>query len=608
MFCPKCGQENVADADFCVRCGVDLSTLTPGRLTGPSDTLSAGRTILAEELRLGKILAGQYRIISEGPLGAGGMGEVWKAEDTELGVAVAVKVLPAQLARDETAMANLRREALIGRQLSHPHICRLYGFHSDGRLKFIVMEYVEGKTLRQLLNERPEGKYTWEELEPIARQLGEALDYAHTVTYRSPDGRTVQGILHRDIKPQNIMVTAAGPSTGSAGSPQAGSGQAKLMDFGIAREIHNSMTQVTGRTSQTPMYASPEQFRGERMTAASDIYSFTAVLYECLAGHPLVSPHGDLSWQILQREWEPLGDQSEAVNALLRAGLARKASERRDTTGGLLYLTLRRDPSRDPAPAILEPPEAELTSAPERCLTLSLDHGVEMKLALIPAGTFPMGSPAGESGRQGNESPQRQVRISAPFYMGIHEVTQAQYAAVMGSNPSHFRGEQNPVESVSHNDAVEFCRKLSGKTGREVRLPTEAEWEYACRAGTIGPFHTGETISTAQANYDGNYIYGNGKKGVFRQKTFPVGSFDANDFGLYDMHGNVWEWCSDWYQDSYSDLPSQAPKGPNTGVIRVLRGGSWLNNPRYCRSAYRNWSAPGVTYFSNGFRVVVSLD
>ena len=176
----------------------------------------------------------------------------------------------------------------------------------------------------------------------------------------------------------------------------------------------------------------------------------------------------------------------------------------------------------------------------------------------------------------------------------------------MGKNPSHFKGAKNPVEMVSWNDAMEFCRNLTAETAMDVRLPTEAEWEYACRAGTTTPFNTGSTISTDSANYNGNYTYRNGRKGVYRQKTMPVGSFAPNAWGLYDMHGNVYERCEDWYGVyHYERSPAADPKGPTSAGRRVLRGGSWSNNPEDCRSANRDPGNPASAGSSNGFRVVM---
>ena len=248
-------------------------------------------------------------------------------------------------------------------------------------------------------------------------------------------------------------------------------------------------------------------------------------------------------------------------------------------------------------------------------LELDLGGGVTVKLVWIPPGEFMMGSPKDERNRlpaileeeAEDEGPQHRVKITQGFYMSVHEVTQEQYQAVMGNNPSKFKGARHPVDFVSWHDAMEFCRRVSSKLGMAVRLPTEAEWEYACRAGTTTPFHFGETISTDQANYDGDRTYGKGREGEDRRKTVPVGSFLANDFGLYDMHGNVCEWCADWYDPNYyRNSPSSNPKGPANGRDRVLRGGSWMGSPGDCRSACRSADIPWSRYGVEGLRVVVA--
>ena len=206
-----------------------------------------------------------------------------------------------------------------------------------------------------------------------------------------------------------------------------------------------------------------------------------------------------------------------------------------------------------------------------------------MEFVRIPGGCFQMGSPKSEEGRYGNEKPVHEVCVDG-FWMGKYEVTQAQWQKIMGSNPSEFKGNSRPVEKVSWNGAQKFISKLSANTGKnppqllpggEFRLPTEAEWEYACRAGTTTPFSFGGTISTDQANYNGNSVYGSGKKGVYRKQTTAVGSFPSNAFGLYDMHGNVWEWCEDTYhKDAYKNHHRQNPLVTSGGSSRVLRGGS----------------------------------
>lgn len=236
--------------------------------------------------------------------------------------------------------------------------------------------------------------------------------------------------------------------------------------------------------------------------------------------------------------------------------------------------------------------------------TVDLGNSVRMELVLIPAGEFVMGSEKGFE----DELPRRRVTLTQPFYLSTYEVTQRQYEQVMGTNPSQFSGARNPVDSVSWADAIAFCEELSARTGLDVRLPTEAQWEYACRAGTDTAFYTGETIWTDQANFNGSYAERDGVNGLYRAKTLPVGSFDPNAFGLYDMHGNVWEWCADRYQGSYEGLATTDPTGPKTGDYRVFRGGAWYDGAAHCRSADRPRTHPGNGGTGlSGFRVMVSL-
>jgi formylglycine-generating enzyme required for sulfatase activity len=232
-------------------------------------------------------------------------------------------------------------------------------------------------------------------------------------------------------------------------------------------------------------------------------------------------------------------------------------------------------------------------------LVLNLARRVSMEFVLIPAGKFLMGSPETETDRASDEGTPREVTISRRFYMGVYEVTQTQYEAVVGSRPSHFRRNANPVESVSWDDAVDFCEVLSAKNGKKVRLPTEAEWEYACRAGTKTRFVSGDYVADL-----GHYAWYEGNSGG---ETRPVGCNRPNAFGLYDMHGNVREWCSDWYDSDANAKEEVDPAGPNMGTHRVVRGGSWDRSPWYCRSAHRGGFDPGCRTGSIGFRVVVEV-
>ena len=257
----------------------------------------------------------------------------------------------------------------------------------------------------------------------------------------------------------------------------------------------------------------------------------------------------------------------------------------------------------------------------------------------IQGGTFIMGSPADEPDPMDRERSQHKVTISG-FYMGKYEVTQKEYQEVMGRNPSHFKGDNLPVEKVNWYNAVEYCNMRSQKEGltpaytidknqkdpnntagwdklkwtvtwnknaNGYRLPTEAEWEYACRAGTKTPFNTGNNITTDQANYDGNYPYNNNAKGEDREKTTPVGSFAPNPWGLYDMHGNVQELCWDWYDD-YKDEAQTDPEGAVCGDARVVRGGSWLYGASSTRSGRRGYTTTDSRFNDIGLRLARTIN
>ncbi|MFY7807206.1 MAG: formylglycine-generating enzyme family protein [Limnoraphis robusta] len=260
-----------------------------------------------------------------------------------------------------------------------------------------------------------------------------------------------------------------------------------------------------------------------------------------------------------------------------------------------------------------------------RYFTENLGDGIGLDMVLIPGGTFVMGAPEDEPESRENERPQHEVTLK-PFYMGRYVITQAQWRVIanypqiereLNPNPSQFKGDNRPVERVRWEDTIEFCKRLSAKTGREYKLPSEAQWEYATRAGTQTPFHFGETITTDLANYRGIDddlitislgLYGKGTQGKYREQTTEVGSFPPNNFGLHDMHGNVLEWCEDHYHNSYQGAPIDGTDwtdqdGRNTD--RVLRGGSWNNAPGDCRCGYRNYDMRHDYIYSNvGFRIV----
>ncbi len=269
--------------------------------------------------------------------------------------------------------------------------------------------------------------------------------------------------------------------------------------------------------------------------------------------------------------------------------------------GAAVVFGLAPAPGNPPLSPTTQPRGTRSADLP-KTLTLDLGAGVKMEMVIIPAGEFVMGSPNNERGRLEVEGPQHRVRITESFYLGMYEVTQAQWQAVMGSNPSQFKsGGDFPVEMVSWNDCQAFCRKLSLRAEHKVRLPTEAEWEYACRAGTTTVYSFG-VDDGALADYAW-FAHNSGKQ------THAVGQKRPNAWGLYDMHGNMWEWCNDWYSaDYYSRSPVANPRGPTSGNARVQRGGSWTDVAHYVRSAIRIYGPPDVLRAHNGFRLALDSD
>ena len=269
-------------------------------------------------------------------------------------------------------------------------------------------------------------------------------------------------------------------------------------------------------------------------------------------------------------------------------------------------------------------PKLNIIRTPGRnpCFYEKLGESQSLRMMQVPSGTFLMGSPEDELDNYSDEQPQHEVSV-ATFFLGKYPVTQAQWRFVaelapiekeLDPDPSRFKGDNRSVEQVSWYEAVEFCQRLSRYSSKQYWLPTEAQWEYACRAGTNTPFHFGNTITTELANYRGtdnkeldwSGSYGNGPKGEYREETTAVDYFDiANAFGLCDMHGNVWEWCADHWHESYQGAPTDGSTWltDDKGANRLLRGGSWVFFPWYCRSATRSYFRPGVRFDVIGFRV-----
>jgi formylglycine-generating enzyme required for sulfatase activity len=337
-----------------------------------------------------------------------------------------------------------------------------------------------------------------------------------------------------------------------------------------------------------------------RYIAAESLPQTIARLGRDIERVELRSEHLELSISALDQASLGAGDRPRRARAVRRSGLAGAAVPARLAAAAAgTDRTVRTEQRGQSGGWTSEQP-------------LGVDHyglfaeiavaGVSQRFRWMAPGHFLMGSPPDEPEREDDEV-QHEVRLSRGFWLADTACTQALWQAVTGANPSEFQDDvRNPVENVSWNDVQTFLSELNRRVpGLQARLPSEAEWEYACRAGTTTPFSFGDNITPEQVNYDGNHPYAGGEKGLYRQKTVPVGSLPANPWGLYEMHGNVWEWCADWYGD-YPSTPQVDPTGPQTGDSRVLRGGSWNFNGRHARCAFRYGYVPGYRYLHFGFR------
>jgi formylglycine-generating enzyme required for sulfatase activity len=472
--------------------------------------------------------------------------------------------------------------------VSHPHLLTTFGIWHREACVILGMELAEG-TLGDRLRAAVQSQHPgipFAELLEYMREAAKGIDFLNEVRH-TVSGRPNQRIIHRDIKPHNLLLVGGG---------------VKVADFGLARVMEHSATASTG--GMTPAYAAPELFQ-KHVAKQTDQYCL-AVSYCQLRSNRLPfegSPLQVMAGHLTQAP--ELAILPEAERHIVARALAKQPGERWPSCRVFVEELAG---CHVPAPK---------STAAQSGTTESFTNSLGMTLVLVPAGRFIMGSPESESDRHPDEGPQHLVTIGRPFYMGVHPVTQQAYEAVMGHNPSHFNetaggGPTHPVESVSWYEAMEFCRRLSSRFderehGRSYYLPTEAEWEYACRAGTLTPFAFGTSLSSSQANFNGGNPYGNAPRGPFRQRTTPVGSFRPNAFGIHDMHGNVWEWCADFYGETYYGVsPERDPLGPRSGDQRVLRGGNWNSaGGKNCRSGRRGHDDPTAATRFDGLRVVM---
>ncbi|MHC5597258.1 MAG: SUMF1/EgtB/PvdO family nonheme iron enzyme [Nostoc sp.] len=538
----------------------------------------------------GTVLRNRYKIIEV--LGSGGFGDTYLAVDLDLPNQPKCVIKHLKPNSDPAVLQIVRRlfdsEAQVLYRLGNDsdQIPRLFAHFEEQGEFYLVQEFVDGEDLSHEVI--PGQKLTEIAVTILLKEILEILAVVHK-----------KNIVHRNIKPQNLM-------------RRRQDDKIVLIDFGAVKEVNTMKVNPQGQTSVsitigTLGYMPSEQAAGQPKLS-SDVYAVGMLGIQALTGlQPHQLPKDPTDGEVIWRNWANVSDKLALVlNKMVN------------------YHFRNRYPSAVEALEALKPsaPQHQQSSTPEikqkpKDFIENLGNGITLEMVEIPGGTFMMGSPEGEAKRLDHENPQHQVKVPG-FFMGKYAVTQEQYQAIMGgnifqkiignanSNPSYFKGEKRPVEKVSWDEAVEFYKKLSQKTGKTYRLPSEAEWEYACRAGTTTPFYFGETITTDLVNYNGNYPYISAPKGEYCEQTIDVGKFPPNSFGLYDMHGNVWEWCEDVYNDNYIDAPKDGSAwlSGKDNDIKVLRGGSWLGNAMNCRSAIRVRNARGNRSSNVGFRVV----
>jgi eukaryotic-like serine/threonine-protein kinase len=604
-----------------------------------------------------KLLKNRYLIedIDRDKLGKGSFGHTYLAKDNmyHTDQRVVIKHLQPDYSgcssnkekHDLLAAAQIffQREALVLKKLGSvsDQIPSLIDYFVEDDEFYIVQERIDGESLGKKF---PPGKQ-WSQVETIKllTEILEPLDFVHK-----------EKTIHRDLKPDNLM--------------RRTNGKLVLIDFGAVREIRQTTLLLNGKLRQGSRIGSPGYMPLEQADGlpelASDIYAVGAIGIHAMTGlHPsdIVAQFGrDADGIPKWREARRVGVTNEFA-AVLNKMLAVLHNNRYfDAATALealkpLVVSIPMQPkfqgSLSQEMFTFETAKLELVNVTEEIITKKrgwmglwesekpqfravekwqvrkipnqwvegftedLGNGVSLEMAYVPAGSFTMGEipppciPAGSMTISDFdpdiEMPQHVVNVPE-FYIGRYQVTQEQYLIIMGENYSKFQGAKLPVENVSWDDAQIFCKKLSAKMVKKYRLPSEAEWEYACRAKTDTSFYFGETISTELANYNGDHTYRSGTKGVRRSKTTYVGSFPANGFGLYDMHGNVWEWCEDDWHQNYQGAPmnGEAWHSGNEN-LRVIKGGSWLDYPHDCRSATRyHWWTEDFRDVATGFRVI----
>ena len=573
----------------------------------------------------------RYRLIKL--LGRGGFSEVWLVEDTKVGgKKITLKVYAPGIGLDDDGVQLFSNEYELVFDLNHSNLLRTAYFDVCDHSPYLLMQFCEhGSTMKIV------GKITEEEAWHYLHDVAAGLAHLHE---QDPP------IIHQDIKPDNILID--------------NNGHYLITDFGISAKVRSTLRKSVGTTksSGTLSYMPPERFGKENIaTCAGDIWALGASLFELLTGLPPYGDHGGM----LQKSGAEIpnvhGEWSDDLVNMVKSCLSADPQER-PSAKQIVELTEEHQKGRDvsikektkkeASPLILfkktsvavnkqsqnkEKSSVKVSKKSFKGILLGviglligaailfvyllksppkeyredtipakgnqvLRHPAEPEMALVEGGTFIMGCTDETGGNCGDdEKPAHQVTVGS-FYMAKHEVTQRQWKAVMNNNPSEFKGYNLPVENVSWDDTNEFISRLNAVTNKNYRLPTEAEWEYAARGGSK---NKNNIYSGSQTINDVAWYKDNGGK-----KTHPVGTKHPNELGLYDMSGNVYEWCSDWY-GSYSVSAQNDPQGPSSGSYRVERGGSWLFESTNCRVSARYFVDADFRYSDLGFRLVLPV-
>jgi len=516
-----------------------------------------------------------YRIIRQ--IGSGGMATVYEAIHTKLDTKVAIKVLDPLLAANKSIRQRFIQEAKIMASLTHDGITKVIDFDDEGEHLAIVMEYLNGKTLDEYVKQK--GQLNEEQAKSLFIPALDAFAYAHK-----------KGIVHRDVKPSNIFITTEG--------------KVKIMDFGIAKLVEDGskMLTQTGTQMGTPTYMSPEQVHDSKhIDHRTDIYSLGVTLWFMLAGKPPYDADKNSSFDIFMKiNSEPLPKLSN--NSLFKSILkaTEKDKDNRFSNCEEFVSNIKsKNDVRDGT--IIMPRSSEYQGYKITNDITEYINEVPIELIFVKGGNFLMGS----NNFNKDNQPVHKVTLNN-FHISKYPVTQLLWKTVMGNNPSFFNNFNNyPVDNINWFDTQEFIKKLNSITGKNYRLPTEAEWEYAAKGGnkSKGFKYAGSNNNDNVAWYDNN-SYDVGKANS-NYGTHAVGEKKPNELDIFDMSGNVQEWCNDRYNQSYYDNSIQVnPKGPSLDFYRVLRGGSWSSKINYCNVAVRNSSFPNAKLINTGFRLV----